>query len=300
MAAWSRSSAKTHSFQSKKTRFRPSRTRAIGSDEHARIPLPEYAPPRVIDLHSHILPGLDDGARDLSESLAIARSMAEDGVRVVAATPHVRDDYPTTPEAMSEALAQVRAAVAREGIEIDVLGGGEIALERLAGMEAEALAHLGLGGNPRLLLLEYPYYGRPASLAADCRRLRLDGIVPVIAHPERNEMVQERPADLEGVVSAGAVIQITAASIDGRLGRATAECAHRLLEFELVHLIASDAHAPGVRQAGLSSAAAAVGGGELAYWLTTLAPDALLKGEELPSRPVAPRRRRDLFRRFRR
>ena len=60
----------------------------------------------MIDLHSHILPWLDDGPRDLDESVAIARSMADDGIRIVAATPHVRDDYPTTPEAMSEALAR--------------------------------------------------------------------------------------------------------------------------------------------------------------------------------------------------
>ena len=244
----------------------------------------------MIDLHSHILPGLDDGAYDLDESLAIARSMADDGVRIVAATPHVRDDYPTTPEAMSEALAAVRAAVSLAGIEIDVRGGGEIALDRLERLDSEALARLGLGGNPQLVLLEYPYYGRPLALARDCARLRRDGIVPVVAHPERNETVQERPADLEGVVRAGAVIQLTAASVDGRLGRATAECARRLLEFELAHLIASDAHAPGVRRAGLSAAVEAVGGGELGHWLTSLVPAALLAGEELPPRPSGSRR----------
>ena len=254
----------------------------------------------MIDLHSHILPGLDDGAHDLDESLAIARSMADDGVRVVAATPHVRDDYPTTPEAMSEALARVSAAVSQAGIEIDVRGGGEVALDRLERLDPEALARFGLGGNPRLVLLEYPYYGQPLSLARECARLRLQGVVPVIAHPERNQTVQERPVDLEGLVRAGAVIQLTAASVDGRLGRAAADCARRLLEFELAHLIASDAHAPGVRQAGLSGAAKAVGGGELAEWLTYTVPAALLAGEELPPRPAGPRRRSGLLRRIRR
>lgn len=253
----------------------------------------------MIDLHSHILPGIDDGARDLAEALAIARSMAEDGVRIVAATPHVRADYPTSPGTMSDALRRVRGAVREAGIEIDVRGGGEIGLDRLPHLTLETLGRFGLGGNPRLVLLEYPYQGHAPTLVRDCMRLRLDGFVPVIAHPERNRSVQERPADIDDVVRAGGLVQVTAASVEGRLGRAPARSARRLLELELVHLIASDAHAPGVRAAGLSGAAAAVGGGALAEWLTTLVPAALIAGEELPPRPAGPRRRGVVGRLFR-
>ena len=241
----------------------------------------------MIDLHSHILPGLDDGARDLDESVAMARTMAEGGIGIVVATPHVRADYPTTPDAMSEALATVRVAVADAGIAIDVRGGGEIAIEQLDRLDPTALARFGLGGNPRLVLLEYPYYGQAPTLARECARLRLSGIVPVIAHPERNQTLQAQPTDLEAFVSAGAFVQLTAASVEGRLGRAPARCARRLLELELAHLISSDAHGPGLRQAGLSGAAEAVGGGAFAHWLTTGVPAALLSGEELPPRPAA-------------
>jgi protein-tyrosine phosphatase len=254
----------------------------------------------VIDLHSHILPGLDDGAHDLEESLAIARSMVADGIRVVAATPHVREDYRTTPEAMRDALADVRAAVSQAGIEIDVLGGAEIALDQLEHLDSDRLAQFGLGGNPRLVLFEYPYSGKPLSLAHDCARLQRDGIIPVIAHPERNRAIQERPTDLQEIVRAGAIVQLTAASVDGRLGRATADCAVRLLELELAHLIASDAHAPGAREAGLSTAVEAIGGGALARWLTSRVPAALLAGEELPPRPAAPLQRSGLLKRIRR
>ncbi|RDI74869.1 Capsular polysaccharide biosynthesis protein [Gaiella occulta] len=254
----------------------------------------------VIDLHSHILPGLDDGARNLEEAIEIARSMADDGVGVVSATPHVRDDYPTSPDAMEAALGLVRSAVAEAGIALDVRGGGEIALDRLGSLADDSLARFGLGGNPRLLLLEYPYHGRPLGLEHECARLRQRGIVTVIAHPERNLSVQERPGDLEEVVRAGAVVQLTAASVDGRLGRASAGCARRLLELELAHLIASDAHAAGVREAGMSQAAAAVGGGELARWLTSDVPAALLEGDELPARPAGLRRRGGLLGRLRR
>lgn len=253
----------------------------------------------MIDLHSHILPGLDDGSHDLDESLAIARSMVEDGVTVVAATPHVRDDYPTTPEAMSDALNRVQEAVADAGIALDVRPGGEIALDWLDRLEPETLACFGLGGNPSLALVEYPYYGRPLFLARQCELLRLRGIVPVIAHPERSQVVQEKPWVLEEVVNEGAVIQLTAASLDGRLGRRVSACARALLDRELAHLVASDAHSPGVREAGLSAAAAAVGGGALADWLTQQVPEALLAGEALPARPPGKRPRSRLLRRIR-
>jgi protein-tyrosine phosphatase len=245
----------------------------------------------VIDLHSHLLPGLDDGARDLEEALAIARAMADDGVRIVAATPHVRHDYPTSAEAMEAALATGQEAVAAAGIELEVRGGGELALDALPELSADERVRFGLGGNPRLLLLEFPYYGWPMGLTQTVFELASQGVVAVVAHPERNAEVQEKPERLADIVRVGGVVQLTAASVDGRLGRAPAACARRLLELELAHLIASDAHAPSVRQAGLSSAAAAAGGEELGRWLTHDVPAALLAGVALPPRPPLPRRR---------
>jgi len=244
----------------------------------------------MIDLHSHLLPGLDDGAPDLEAAVEMARAMAADGVTVVCGTPHVRDDYPTSVEAMRDALARVRGAVADAGIAIGVRGGGEIALDRLAELDAVTRARFGLGGNPMLLLLESPYTNWPLDLPRTCAQLHLDLIVPVIAHPERNPYVQDHPTVLEDAVRAGAFVQLTAASVDGRLGSASATCARRLLELELAHCIASDAHGPGVREAGLSSAAEAVGGGAIARWLTYDVPAALLMDRALPPRPPLPRR----------
>lgn len=246
----------------------------------------------MIDLHAHVLPGLDDGARNPEEAFEIVRSMADDGVEVVAATPHVRDDYPTTPEQMEQGVAQLRILVREAGIDLEILPGGEIALERLRALDEDALSRFGLGGNPRLLLIEFPYVGWPPALAVECARLRGLGIVPVLAHPERNNVVQERPGDLDALVRAGTVVQLTAASVDGRLGRAAAACAKRLLELELGHLLASDAHAPGIRQAGMSRAVEAIGDRALARWLTSSVPEALLGGDELPPRPARARSRR--------
>src|SRR5438309_5497768 len=101
----------------------------------------------MIDLHSHILPGLDDGARNLDDALGIARAAVADGTHTIAATPHVRDDYPTTPEQMETAVAQLRAALTREGIPLELLPGGELALEELD-RPPDELRRFGLGGNP--------------------------------------------------------------------------------------------------------------------------------------------------------
>lgn len=240
----------------------------------------------VVDLHTHVLPGLDDGARDLAEAVAIVRAMAEDGVRIVVATPHVRHDYPTTPDQMEAALGSLRDAVEAAGIEVELRSGGEISLSTLEGLDAGALARFGLGGNPHLLLLEFPYHGWPLSLVSDCARLLQSGTVPVIAHPERNAAVTNHLRELGRIVRAGGVVQLTAAAVDGRLGRSAATRARLLLDLELAHVIASDAHSPGVREAGLSSAAAEAGG-ELGHWLTSAAPAALLAGAELPQRPQA-------------
>jgi protein-tyrosine phosphatase len=222
--------------------------------------------------------------------------MADDGVRAVAVTPHVREDWPTTPAQMEQGLAAVRGAVAAAGVPIDVLPGGEIALEELRRLDDDALTRFGLGGNPRLLLLEFPYYGWPLGLARTLSDLRSRGIVAVIAHPERSPDVAAAPDALGELVEAGGVVQLTAASVDGRLGRRMAQCSRTLLELVLAHLFASDAHAPWLRGAGMSAARDAVGG-PLGVWLTEDVPAALLAGTPLPPRPALAGRRRGHFRR---
>jgi protein-tyrosine phosphatase len=239
----------------------------------------------VIDLHSHVLPGVDDGAATLDESLAILRAAASDGIERIAATPHVRDDYPTAPEEMERLVAEVAAAAGADGLDIEVLPGGELALDRIPRLDDETLARFGLGGNPRLLLLECPYYGWPLDLGTVVFDLQTRGYTVVLAHPERNPDVQERPELLEPLVAAGLLVQLTSASVDGRLGSRSKQASRRLLERELAHLIASDAHAPQLRAVGMTAAADAVGDDALARWLTEDVPRALLDGASPPERP---------------
>jgi protein-tyrosine phosphatase len=246
----------------------------------------------VIDLHSHILAGLDDGPETIEGSLELARAAVADGVEVMAATPHVRDDYPTTPEQMEHAVARLRLALDEAAIALDVLPGGELAVDRLEA-PVEQLRKFGLGGNQDCLLVETPYVGWPLDLEARLFRLRAAGITPVLAHPERNADVQADPvARLQPLVRSGTLIQLTAASVDGRLGRRPQTASARLLELDLAHLLASDAHTPEIRAVGLRAAADEIADEPLARWLTRDVPAALLAGEELPARPRRPRGRR--------
>jgi protein-tyrosine phosphatase len=235
----------------------------------------------MIDLHSHVLPGLDDGAEDLPAAVAMCRAAAADGITMLAATPHVRADYPTTAEEMLTALARVREVA---GDVISVLPGGEIDIFELD-RPLDELLPFGLAGNSGYLLVETPYAGWPLDLPERLFRLRTAGIVPVLAHPERNHDVQSRPTLLEPVVAGGTLVQVTAASVDGRGGRRARACAQWLLRHELVHVLASDAHDPAVREIGLSSAARAVGA-DLGRWLTVDVPRAIVENTAIPPRPA--------------
>jgi len=233
-----------------------------------------------------VLPGVDDGAKDLAEALALCEAAAADGIRILAATPHVRDDYPTTPELMEDALAELRAA----GPPLELVSGGELDLAELE-RPAEELARFGLGGGT-WLLVETPYLGWPLDLAERLFRLRLNGFRAVLAHPERNRDVQERPELLEPIVAGGTLVQLTAASVDGRLGGRARRCARDLLERGLAHMLASDAHAADVRAVGLRTAVVDLGDQRLAHWLTVEVPLAVLDSVEPPPRPESRPRRR--------
>jgi protein-tyrosine phosphatase len=237
----------------------------------------------MIDLHAHVLPGLDDGVRSLGEALELVAAAAAEGVTAIAATPHVRDDYPTSPGRMERAVGELREAVAEAGLGVDILCGGEIALERLWLLDADELRRFTLAQTGRYLLVEAPYTGWPPLVERSVSLLTGRGIRPLIAHPERNPIVQDRPETVEPLVAAGALVQVTAASLDGRLGAAPALAARILLDRGLVHVLASDAHAPQVRAVGLEAAAEAVGDSALAHRLTSANPAAIVAGEDLPS-----------------
>jgi len=238
----------------------------------------------MIDLHSHILRGIDDGARTLEDSLDIAAAAVGDGIVTIAGTPHVRDDWPTEPELMEERVAELRTELELVGIPLDVRTGGEIALDWLTRLTPEELRRFGLGGS-RYLLVETPYYGWPRDLPGLLFSLLDQGFLPVLAHPERNADVAARPDLLVPLVEEGVLIQVTAASVDGRIGRRAFECGRLLIRQGLAHLLASDAHHASVREVGMSDAAKRVGDPALARWLAREVPAAILADTAIPPRP---------------
>src|SRR2546421_1832663 len=215
--------------------------------------LSETTPPRqMIDLHSHILPGLDDGARSYDDSREIAAAAVAEGVTAIAATPHVRGDYPTRAARMEFGVAELRRFLQAERIDLAVLYGAEIEIQRLWEIPPEELMRLTLAHSKRYVLLEMPYRGWPRSLSAALSLLRAQGLTAIIAHPERNPEVQDRPGRMTEVVREGALLQITSASLDGRLGRASKAPPHRFLDLGLGHLPPSDPHGPHGRAIALS------------------------------------------------
>ena len=176
----------------------------------------------MIDLHSHILRGIDDGARTMEDSLEIARAAVADGITVIAGTPHVRDDWPTDAGVMEYRVAELRDELQHAG---DPARRPARRRDRARLARAAArreLRRFGLGGNPRYLLVETPYYGWPLGLAGRLFSLRAPGITPVLAHPERNAEVQAHPDRLVQLVDVGVLVQVTCGSLDGRIGRAPA------------------------------------------------------------------------------
>ena len=239
----------------------------------------------MIDLHTHVLPGVDDGARTLGEARALALDLASQGVTVMAATPHVRDDYPTTPDVMEGAVAEVRADFEAHRVPVEVVHGAEVDLGLLWAIPQEDLPRLTIAQTGRYLLLECPYRGWPFALDSAVKRLVELGVTPLLAHPERNPEVQDRPERVRGIVESGALVQVTAASLEGSRDRAAQAAGLRLLDLGLVHVLASDSHGPHISREGMAAAAAMLGDPGLARYLTVDAPGAIVAGEPVPQRP---------------
>lgn len=199
----------------------------------------------MIDLHCHMLPGIDDGAPDLETSLEMARIAAGDGIRVVACTPHIYPGmYENTGEGIREAVARFRDALDAAGIDLDLVVGADTHLvpglaEQIRDGRVPTLA------GSRYLLLEPPHHVAPPGFEQQVFNLMAAGYVPVITHPERLTWVGEHYESFVRLFQAGAWMQITAGSLTGRFGGEARYFGERMLDEGLVHILATDSH--GVR-----------------------------------------------------
>ena len=249
----------------------------------------------MIDLHSHVLPALDDGTKSHAEAVELAARAAADGVRTIAATPHLRADHPNVrPAELARAVDELRASLREAEVDIEIAVGGEVDIlwARRASRDELVLASYGQQGSD--LLVETPYsFLSPVfeRLLEDVREL---GFRVLLAHPERNPSFQADPERLAALVRSGVLVQVGADVLAAAPRRSRSRrLALWLMERGLAHVIASDAHGPHVaRGPELSPAVAAAErvAGPRGVWMVTDAPAAILSGEPLPAAPQRARR----------
>ena len=238
----------------------------------------------MYDLHAHILPGVDDGAKTPEETLNMARIAVAEGTKVMLATPHRRDITENWSVGyVQDLLHEMNEKLHSGGIELDLRLGMENHLDIDLPDELSAGRALPMNGS-RYILVELPFFGRPIHVEDTLFRVQLAGRTPVLAHPERIETFQQSPELLATFVNAGMLSQITASSITGHFGKRVQRFTKVLIQRGLVHIVASDTHsAEGPRTPkilrGLDVIAGMVGG-QRARAMVVDTPKAIL--EDLP------------------
>jgi protein-tyrosine phosphatase len=239
----------------------------------------------VIDLHCHVLPGIDDGPRTVEGSLTLARAAADAGTQTLVATPHVSWRYRNEAAAIASLTAELSARIAAEGLALELRRGAEIAISRLGDIEPAELGRLGLGDGP-WLLMEPPFTPVAGSLGALLLELQREGHRILLAHPERCPAFHRDPSVLASLVRGGVLTSITAGSLVGRFGAPVRRFALELAREGMIHNVASDAHDAVHRPPAIAAELEQAGLGPLTEWLTCEVPAAILAGEDLPPRPA--------------
>lgn len=253
----------------------------------------------MIDIHSHLLPAIDDGPATVGDSVEMARAAWESGTRQIICTPHMIAEYPTEVAAMQLGVARLRTALVEAGVPLEIHSGAEISLTWLDRLSDEELRMASLGGNGRWLLLEMPFTGWPLHLGEILRDLEIRGFSAVLAHPERADAVQRGPDRIRDAIGRGALVQLTGGSFLGEHGPAARRTAVALLGGGAAHFIASDAHSAGPWRppdlgAAVQAAADAIGVHvQTLGWMVDEGPAAVLAGGPVrPPRITSARRHR--------
>jgi protein-tyrosine phosphatase len=235
----------------------------------------------MVDLHCHILPGVDDGSLDLADSLAMARQAVNDGIERVCATPHIRHDHDVRIEQIAGRIEDLNRALRDEGLPVEVLQGGEVAETAVEGLSEEELGRVSLGAG-RWILLEPAPGPLSDTLIARVGHLAERGRRALIAHPERH-LSADMYERIAALIAEGALVQATA---DFFLRERFADGMRMLAEQGLIHVLSSDAHSShGGRPLHLREAFESLAKIESVApyieWMRDVAPGAIVEGKKL-------------------
>jgi len=241
----------------------------------------------MIDIHHHLLYGLDDGADSMETSVEMARLAAAEGITHVVCTPHANSYHDFDPSVNAARVDELRARLAEEKIPLTLGLGCDFHLSydnvKLAQADPARFSINGLG----YLLVEVPDYGLPPGLAETFYQLQLAGLTPILTHPERNPTLQNEPARLIEWLRAGVLLQVTADALTGHKGRRAEQMAHDMLERRWIHFLATDAHNTTTRPPRMREARDLVAskfGASYAHSLCVTNPMAAFEGHEFEAK----------------
>ena len=198
-----------------------------------------------VDIHCHLLPGLDDGAGTMDDALAMAEMAVADGIRTVIATPHQLGNHAgNSGEAIRQATARMQAAIDRRRLPLRVLPGADVRIEPDLAPRIQSGQVVTLADRRRHVLIELPH-GLWFPLDRLLAELKQAGLTAILSHPERNAAILRQPRILRLLVEQGCLLQVTAGSLTGSFGAAIEKSANWMVQQGLVHFVATDAH--GVR-----------------------------------------------------
>jgi len=252
----------------------------------------------MIDIHCHILPGLDDGARSIEESMQMCRMSYQDGVRKVVATPHtLNGTYQNNRSTILSKVRELNTILKKinqlnemeelDPIDLVVLPGADVHFSEDIIDQLDEGRAITIRDGGRFLMLEFPSYGIPYRVEDVLFQLISRRIIPIISHPERNLEIVHRPKRYYEMIRMGCLGQVTALSLEGGFGPAVKRVAEKLIRKRLIHFIASDGHSADARPPILSDAlkaAEGILGKEEASKMVNEYPQAVLEGR-MPNVP---------------
>ena len=239
----------------------------------------------MIDLHCHILPGIDDGPELLDESIEMCRIAVNDGISKVVCTPHhVAGKYNNNRKKIIRCVEKLQASIDSENIPLTLYPGCEIRLDLNLVENIKAGELLTMNDSGRYITLELSNEALPKNIEEIISSLIFAGIIPIIAHPERNLAIRSNPEIIYQLVQLGALAQLTASSLTGRLGSRIEKFSVFLLEHKLAHMLVTDAHSSKRRRPVLSEGLKRlkeIVGEKAAMEMVEAVPEKILNGEDI-------------------